>query len=111
MYKNIQKLSHNVKKYINQRQKSRKCQLITNMSNIKNVKKKKVQNCQKQKKMKETYVKKVTSFLKCKAKYPKSSNNKSSPFKKLQEVIGVEYTKFWNNLDNCLKRDLIYSDS
>ena len=62
-------------------------------------KKKKVQNRQKKKK-KETHIKVVTSFLKCKAKYPKSSNKKSSPFEKLQEVIGVEYTKFGHKLAN-----------
>ena len=43
---------------------------------------------------------KVIFFLKCKSKYPKSSNKKSSPFEKLQEGVGVEYTKHGHKLAN-----------
>ena len=55
----------------------------------------------KKKKKKEAHDKKVTCFLKCKAKYPISSNKKIlSPVEKLQEVIGVKYTKFGHKLAN-----------
>ena len=73
---------------------------MASILNIKNVKKK-IQNCQKKKKKKEAHDKKVTCFLKCKARYPISSNKKIlSPVEKLQEVIGVKYTKFGHKLAN-----------
>ena len=51
---------------------------------------------------------KVIFSLKWKSKYPKSSNKKSSPFEKLQEGVGVEYTKHGHKL--ALK-NLIYNNS
>ena len=73
---------------------------MASILNNKNVKKKKIQNCQK-KRRKKRMTKKVTCFLKCKARYPISSNKKIlSPVEKLQEVIGVKYTKFGHKLAN-----------
>ena len=73
---------------------------MASILNIKNVKKKKIQNCQTKKKKNEAHDKKVACFLKCKARYPISSNKKILSPVKLQEVIGVKYTKFGHKLAN-----------
>ena len=74
---------------------------MASILNIKNVKKKEDSKLSKKKKKEAHDKKKVTCFLKCKARYPISSNKKIlSPVEKLQEVIGVKYTKFGHKLAN-----------
>ena len=74
---------------------------MASILNIENVQKKRRFKIVKKKKRKKHMTKKVTCFLKCKARYPISSNKKIlSPVEKLQEVIGVKYTKFGHKLAN-----------
>ena len=74
---------------------------MASILNIKNVKKKEDSKLSKKRRRKKHMTKKVTCFLKCKARYPISSNKKIlSPVEKLQEVIGVKYTKFGHKLAN-----------
>ena len=82
------------------------------MSNIKNVQKKEGSKSSKKKKKKETHIKVVTSFLKCKAKYPKSSNKKILSFWKITggHRCGVYEVWAWTG-QLALDETLIYSDS